>query len=215
MTILKGTQGIRAYQLASYYGHLWATTAYKMVKEALGDGFEDEHDIYDYIAEPGLELEELRKRSEIADEMSPVKGIWEPMLDESGNIVHTTTTGRLEWVIEPDGSVHFSLYRPNDVQPAIVAHCTPLLDLTVHVLSSYTYLRHFRALAEALWAIGIPMEKIEKEMPEILRDPEKDLKMELEELEDAIPSPRKLFVDRGFEARELVFVPTEYGWEIK
>jgi len=217
MTILKGTQGIRAYQLASYYGHLWATTAYKMVQEAFGDEFEGEEDVLFYITDPGLDLEELRQRSAQADEMSPVKGIWSPMFDDNDNIVHVTTSGRLAWTIEPDGTTYFEIYRPNVSDYVLAASCNPA---ATHVdidrsLVGHTYLRHFRALAEALEAIGVPEYVIEIKLPELNRDPVQDLQWELDEIDLTIPSPRTLFVERGLEPREIVLVPVEYGWEYR
>jgi hypothetical protein len=84
-------QFIATKALASTFHHLWAS--------AIGDNFV-------------LDLQEIDAiASESYDQQ--FGGITSPTLDEQGNVVHVTGSGRLHWLINSAGNVELNIYRPS------------------------------------------------------------------------------------------------------
>ncbi len=83
-------QFIAAKALASTFHHLWAG--------AIGDNF----------------MLDVKEIDAIVSESQDIQfgGITSPTLDEQGNVVHVTGTGRLSWWINSAGNVELNIYRP-------------------------------------------------------------------------------------------------------
>ncbi len=89
-------QLMTAKALASRYGHYWADYQAPEGKKV------KLRDIYNYA----FQLE--------GDSDLPV-GILGPEVDEKGRIVHTTGSGRLSWIVNPNGETKLIVSRPGNI----------------------------------------------------------------------------------------------------
>lgn len=108
-----------ALALAEYYGHEWP--------DAFGGGDREWADDW----EP-LTIEELDGQlahaaaaaihAKVVEQANPdgIGGITHPQWDTDGDIHHTTTSGRLSWMIDVRGRVTLNVWRPDDVHAMLV-----------------------------------------------------------------------------------------------
>lgn len=93
-----------ARKLAGAYGHLWAADC-KATKDLTS-----------------IESIQAAVVAQLDNESFPrIGGIVAPVLDDKGRVRHSTTSGRLEWMIERDGSVTFEIWRPAPFRRVLAA----------------------------------------------------------------------------------------------
>lgn len=129
MTQLKGLQGLRALKLAAAFGHHWAG----VVTEA--------------EAMEGIDVDEIER-------LGPVMGLIGPDVETyPGCVFHATATGRLEWLVIPDGQAEFTVHRPDG--PVLEAWVDPEGNLEFgDMFLGAARKRHVDILAEAIHAIA-------------------------------------------------------------
>lgn len=150
-TTLTAAQFARAYRLARAYGHLWATCW-------------PENDV-----DRTVSVEEIKANTLVVDADSTWQGfsILAPDVrmvgpdDDMIEVVHTTTLGRLEWVVNELGGVVLTVRRPGGVREQGVDVLSAYVDSddnVVEIMQPDAYLttqRRHEALSEALHALGV------------------------------------------------------------
>ncbi len=80
-------------------------------------------------------------------------GIERPELNASGEVEHTTTTGRLSWTIRKDGLVRFMVTRKSGALLTVVFDGTRILSAYRHTAGGNVEPRHIEALEGAFAAL--------------------------------------------------------------
>ena len=134
-------QFLRAYLLAREHHHAWAQALDERIVEACV--FEN--------ATPAQFIAECHVSSQTAAV---------PWLDRDGSLQHSTSTGRLRWVIESDGRTTISVYRKSGL---VLTGVLGSQDSDVPVYAPLgAYARHWFAIAKSVraitpeWREGIP-----------------------------------------------------------
>ncbi|HWQ28442.1 MAG TPA: hypothetical protein VNN12_05415 [Dehalococcoidia bacterium] len=133
------TQLERAHALARAYGHEWGVLIHPVEIRA----------IEDLSIIPALVAERRYERA--------IVGIDRPDVDDDGVIRHTSGTGRVSWVVAPDGRVEFRVNRPSGTVLVLDAPTDVAARASVSVLGTY-YARHYREIERAIRALGVQVE---------------------------------------------------------
>lgn len=128
----------RAHALASAHGHEWAYLSVE-VAQALW-----------HLGAPRDGAREIARVVGAMRHDGGLAGVAAPAVLDDGCVVHTTGTGRLSWVVAPDGSTTITIDRPTGaVLRAILAD----EDILVYVLGGEFFTRHVEALEGAMLAV--------------------------------------------------------------
>lgn len=144
-TVIPAPQLRRAWQLASAYGH-----------EGAGALTTDQIETGAYSADQIWDLVSARNDAyEREVGFRPFGGIPFPTVDEDGDIVHTTGTGRLRWIISLDGMVSLEIRRPGPIGVVLRANVHTDGDVWAGDTAPQGayYQRHVDALETALTAL--------------------------------------------------------------
>lgn len=164
-TDLPAPQFRSAWRLAHTYGHHWAWAV-------LCEVFPGEHPAYDgdrLRPQPELEagvcsrlwsVESICAASE-AHSPAITSAIMAPQAAEhvDGGLIlsHTTLTGRMSWMVWPQGTVDFDLRRPGPAGPMLAMEgAVGPHEIFARGVRNRWHLRHLRALEEAMLAAAGP-----------------------------------------------------------